>query len=158
MVRDGIQGPRGTQDQRSETGNQDSLRVASSEVARAGTGVTQPGPPAHPGTRGLHLQLLARDTAPGVWGRLTLDLGCHRHLTALQLQHTLVVARAVLGAEAMAVGAASGAGPGEPRGDPSSAPGWDLRPGAGPSSRSPGLVHSLPIAKEDTVTPESWTH
>lgn len=51
---------------------------------------------AHPGTHGLHLVLLARDTALGIWRQLTLDLGLKHHLTALQLHHTLMVSGAIL--------------------------------------------------------------
>ena len=75
----------------------------------------------------MHLARLARDVAPGVWRRLTLDPGLHDHLPALQLHHTLVVSWAVLRAEDTPAGAASGAGPDEPRRAPSTVPGLGSR-------------------------------
>ena len=76
----------------------------------------------------MYLVRPARDVAPGIWRRLTLNPGLNHHLPALQLHHTLVVSWAVLGAKDTAVGAASGAGPGEPHGAPSTVPGLGSRP------------------------------
>lgn len=58
------------------------------------------GPMGSRGTQalGLHLVLLARDVAPRIRRQLTLHLGRHRHLAALQLHHTLTVSGAILGA------------------------------------------------------------
>lgn len=70
---------------------------------------------ARPGAYDLHLVPLARDTTPGIRRRLTLDLGLHHHLTALQLHHTLIaVSWAVLRVEDTAVGAARTGGPHRP--------------------------------------------
>lgn len=62
--------------------------------------VSQPGPrPVSVPTRGPHLVLLARGMAPGIWRWLALHLSLHRHLEALQLQHTFAAPWAILGAE-----------------------------------------------------------
>lgn len=76
----------------------------------------------------MYLVRPTRDVAPGIWRRLTLDPGLNHHLPTLQLHHTLVLSWAVLGAEDMAAGAASGAGPGELCGAPSTVPGLGSRP------------------------------
>ena len=131
--RRGTGSPR-AQGQRAELGYQDSLGVTWSEWAgvsaaqpASSTASLWPACPRPPRTRGVHLARLARDVALGVWRRLTLDPGLHHHLPALQLHHTLVVSWAVLGAEDMVAGAASGAGPGEPRRAPSTVPGLGSR-------------------------------
>ena len=79
----------------------------------------------HPSAQdsGVYLVRPACDVAPSIWRRLTLDPGLNHHLPTLQLHHTLVLSWAVLGAEDTAAGAASGSGPGELCGAPSTVPG-----------------------------------
>lgn len=73
---------------------------------------SKPGPrPASVPTRGPHLVLLALGTAPGVWRWLTLHLSLHRHLEALQLQHTFAAPWAILGAEDMSLRQSEKLGP-----------------------------------------------